>query len=202
MSIVLASKSPRRQALLQQIGLSFRVLPAKGEEKIDSSLPPHQLVQQLSKQKAQEVALQTDPNDLILAADTIVVLNHKLLGKPKGHKEAKQMLQLLSGRTHIVYTGICLLQENRCITDVVETSVSFRTLSDDEIDAYIESGEPMDKAGAYGIQGKGALFVSQIQGDFYAVMGLPLCRLSQWLTQFGIFPFNRTQMQADKEELI
>lgn len=200
LSIVLASQSPRRQALLRQIGLPFRVLAPKGEEKTDLPLPPGELVQQLSKQKAQEVAKQAAPGDLILAADTMVVLDALPLGKPKTEAEAKQMLQMLSGRTHLVYTGICLLRGDHCVTDTMEASVTFRSLSDLEIGAYVQTGEPMDKAGAYGIQGKGALFVSRIEGDFYTVMGLPLCRLAELLPKFGYFPFGST-LEGEKEGL-
>ncbi|MBQ1352287.1 MAG: septum formation inhibitor Maf, partial [Oscillospiraceae bacterium] len=186
--LILASKSPRRQALLRQIGLPFRVHPAAGEEQVDSSLPPPALVQQLARQKAEDVAREIGTEELILAADTIVVLEDSVLGKPGSPAEAAQMLRALSGRSHLVYTGFCLLQGSRCITDEVHAAVHFRPLTDREIQAYVQTGEPMDKAGAYGIQEMGALFVSHIEGDFYTVMGLPLCRLAQRLSAFGVFP--------------
>ena len=188
-SIILASQSPRRQALLRQIGLDHRVVPARGEERLDPSLPSHVLVQHLSREKAREVAAVCEPDALVIAADTVVALDGVLLGKPKNAADAGRMLRLLSGKSHRVYTGICLLRGDRCITDTVTASVSFRALSDAEIDAYIQTGEPMDKAGAYGIQGKGALLVSGISGDYYAVMGLPLCRLAELLPEFGVSPW-------------
>ncbi|MGI6498698.1 MAG: Maf family protein [Oscillospiraceae bacterium] len=189
MSIVLASQSPRRQALLTQIGLPFRVVLPRGAEKADRSLPPFQLVQQLSRQKAEEIFPLAAPGELVLAADTLVVLDGAVMGKPRTPCEAREMLRLLSGRTHVVYTGICLIKDGRRVSETAETSVTFRPLSDGEIDAYVATGEPMDKAGAYGIQGKGALLVSGINGDFYTVMGLPLCRLGALLSEFGYAPF-------------
>ena len=192
-SIILASQSPRRQALLRQIGLDHRVVPARGEERLDPSLPPHVLVQHLSREKAREVAVVCEPDALVIAADTVVALDGVLLGKPKNAADAGRMLRLLSGKTHRVDTGLCLLRGSRCVTDVVSAAVTFRPLSGKEIDAYLQTGEPMDKAGAYGIQGKGALLVSGISGDYYAVMGLPLCRLAELLPEFGVSPW---QMDA------
>jgi septum formation protein len=186
--LILASKSPRRQALLRQIGLSFQVHPALGEEQADPALPPAELVQQLARQKAEEVSSAVGPGELILSADTIVVLDGRVLGKPQSPAEATGMLRALSGRAHLVYTGFCLRQGTRCITEEVHAAVHFRPLTEAEIKAYVQTGEPMDKAGAYGIQELGALFVSHIEGDFYTVMGLPLCRLAQVLPSFGVFP--------------
>ena len=186
--MILASKSPRRQALLRQIGLSFQVHPALGEEQADPALPPAELVQQLARQKAEEVSSAVGPGELILSADTIVVLDGRVLGKPQSPAEAADMLRALSGRAHLVYTGFCLRQGTRCITEEVHAAVHFRPLTEAEIQAYVQTGEPMDKAGAYGIQELGALFVSHIEGDFYTVMGLPLCRLAQVLPSFGVFP--------------
>lgn len=186
--MILASKSPRRQALLRQIGLPFQVHPPLGEEQADPTLPPAELVRQLARQKAEEVASTVGREELILSADTIVVLDHQVLGKPNCPQEAAEMLRALSGRAHLVYTGFCLLQGEQCITEEVHAAVHFRPLTEGEIQAYVQTGEPMDKAGAYGIQEMGALFVSHIEGDFYAVMGLPLCRLAQVLPKFGVFP--------------
>lgn len=190
--IVLASQSPRRKALLEQIGMTdFLVLPARGEEDMSAHATPGALCEALARAKAQEVAAKRPQEDLILAADTIVVLDDtaqwpQVLGKPKDVAQAAEMLHLLSGRTHQVYTGLALLQGDRLLLDHEVTQVRFRALTDEEIQAYIATGEPMDKAGAYGIQGKGALLVEGIQGDYCNVVGLPLCRLGRCLRQFGV----------------
>ncbi len=184
MHILLASGSPRRRALLEQLDLTFTVCPADVDETIAPGTPPDQAVAQLSVRKAQAAAA-LHPTALILAADTVVALDDTILGKPHSPSEARSMLQALSGRTHRVYTGFTLLQGARCKSDVVCTEVDFRPLTGSEIDAYIATGEPMDKAGAYGIQGKGAVLVSGIRGDYFNVMGLPLCRLHLALQDFA-----------------
>lgn len=186
MSIVLASQSPRRKELLAQMGLEFEIIPAKGEEKADPSLPPAEYVQQLSLQKAAEVARRCAPDDVVIGADTIVVLDGQILGKPRDAAHAFEMLSGLSGRCHTVYTGLALLRGGEQRLDAAATQVRFRSLTEQEILAYIATGEPMDKAGAYGIQGMGALLVDSIQGDFYNVVGLPVCRLGRMLARFGI----------------
>lgn len=186
MSIILASQSPRRKQLLEQMGLEFTVRPAHGEERADPALPPAEYVKQLALQKAEEVARQCAPEDLVIGADTIVVLDGKTLGKPHNAAHAFKMLSRLSSRRHSVYTGLALIQGERQMLGAEVTQVRFCHLTEQEILDYIATGEPMDKAGAYGIQGKGALLVDSIQGDFYNVVGLPLCRLGRMLALFGV----------------
>lgn len=188
MSIILASQSPRRKALLEQMGITdFRVIPAQGEEKMDHSLPKEQLAQELARQKAAQVAAQVEPEDIVIGADTIVVLDGKVLGKPENQASAFRMLSSLSSRRHTVYTGVAVRQGERELTACEATSVRFCNLTEREILDYIATGEPMDKAGAYGIQGRGALLVDSIQGDFYNVVGLPICRLGRMLAGFGVY---------------
>ena len=165
---------------------SFTVCPAAGPEKMPEHASPEDAVKALASQKAEEVASRCDPDALIIAADTIVVCDGRILGKPRDEEDAFRMLRLLSGRTHEVYTGLCLKDKDSCVTEAERTAVRFRTLSDGEIRRYIETGEPMDKAGAYGIQGKAALFVEAIEGDYYNVVGLPLCRLGRMLAGKGV----------------
>lgn len=186
MDIVLASGSPRRKELLTQIGLSFRVHSVDIEEHIDRPLPPWSLVETISREKAAACAALEGPEPLIIAADTVVAKGQRVLGKPRDEAEAREMLHLLSGTVHEVHTGFTVRQGDRVETDRFMTSVAFRTLTDKEIDAYIATGEPMDKAGAYGIQGKGALFVAAIKGDYFNVMGLPIYRLGLVLNRFGV----------------
>ncbi|HJB79364.1 Maf family protein [Flavonifractor plautii] len=187
MDIILASKSPRRRALLEQMGVKdFRILTPDIDEHMDRELPPAELVRQISLEKAQAVAAQADPNAVIIAADTVVALDGVVLGKPADEEEAFRMLSLLSGNRHQVYTGLTVLRGEQVFSQWEETSVTFRPLTAEEIEAYIATGEPMDKAGAYGIQGYGALFIEGISGDYYNVMGLPVCRLGQILGQLGM----------------
>lgn len=188
MSIILASASPRRRELLHQMGLQgFQVIPAIGEEEVDPSLAPKELVQQLALHKAAEVAEKAQKDDIIIGADTIVVLDGKILGKPGNSATAFHMLSSLSSRRHMVYTGVAVLQGDRQMVSVEATQVRFCHLTEREILDYIATGEPMDKAGAYGIQGRGALLVDSIQGDFYNVVGLPICRLGRMLAGFGVY---------------
>ena len=195
MSIILASQSPRRRQLLEQIGLDhFIVRPARGEEVMGPALSPAQLVEELSRQKAREVAGASDPGDLVIAADTVVAIDGRVLGKPHDREEACAMLSALSGREHTVYTGVTVCRDDRMLTQHEATQVRFRSLSPREIQAYVDSGEPMDKAGAYGVQELGALLVEGIRGDYFNVVGLPLCRLGQMLSQFGV------ELLAGKEE--
>ena len=195
MSIILASQSPRRRQLLGQIGLDhFIVRPARGEEVMDPALSPAQLVEELSRQKAREVAGASDPGDLVIAADTVVAIDGRVLGKPHDREEACAMLSALSGREHTVYTGVTVCRDDRMLIQHEATQVRFRPLSPREIRAYVDSGEPMDKAGAYGVQELGALLVEGIRGDYFNVVGLPLCRLGQMLSQFGV------ELLAGKEE--
>ncbi len=187
MKLILASASPRRKGLLEMLGLrDFAIVPARGEEKTEAGLSPAETVCALSLQKAREVAESSDSETLILAADTVVSVDGTILGKPANEEEAFSMLSLLSGREHEVFTGLCLLRGGRWETAYERTTVRFRPLSEREIEAYIATGEPMDKAGAYGAQGVGALFVEGISGDFFNVVGLPLCRLSKMLEKMGV----------------
>lgn len=191
-SIILASQSPRRRQLLTQAGLSdFRILVPEADESCDPSLPPAETVRSISRKKAEAAAaLVKDPAALIIAADTMVFLDALRLGKPRSEEEAFSMLTSLSGRTHQVLTGLTLCRDTRIETREETTSVTFRPLTDAEKWSYIRTGEPMDKAGAYGAQGKAALFITGIQGDYFNVMGLPLQLLGQMLLMFGIDLFS------------
>ena len=189
MRIVLASASPRRRELLEMLKIkNLEIIPAKGEETVDETLPPDELVRALSRQKAQEVYERTEGRDecVFIGSDTIVYLDGAVLGKPADEAGAKQMLRSLSGRSHTVYTGVTVISGGRAISEAEETKVFFRELSDAEIDAYIATGEPMDKAGAYGAQGIASLFVERLEGDFFNVMGLPVCRLGRMLEKQGV----------------
>lgn len=189
MRIVLASASPRRRELLEMLRIeNLEIIPAKGEEKVDEALSPEELVCALSRQKAQEVhdADAQRENSVFIGSDTIVYLDGAVLGKPADEDEARRMLRSLSGRSHKVYTGVTVIGNGRTISEAEETTVFFRDLTDEEIDAYIATGEPMDKAGAYGAQGIASLFVERLEGDFFNVMGLPVCRLGKMLTKQGV----------------
>ena len=187
MAIILASQSPRRRELLNQMGIrNFVIRPAQGEENMELDLPPQELARKLALGKACEIAVEAQRDDVVIAADTIVTLEGKVLGKPKSEEEAFAMLRTLSGKSHVVYTGVAVIQNNRVVSDAEGTEVKFRDLSDEEIRAYIATGEPMDKAGSYGIEGIGALLVEGIRGDYFNVMGLPVCKLGQILGSFGI----------------
>ncbi|MCI7158274.1 MAG: Maf family protein [Flintibacter sp.] len=189
MAIILASQSPRRRQLLEQMGFTdFLIRPAQGEELADPNLDPGGLVEALSRQKALEISASADPEDLIIAADTVVAVDGQVLGKPHSIQQAHEMLSALSGREHIVYTGVTVCRGGQILTQHEATTVRFRPLTAQEIDAYIATGEPMDKAGSYGIQGRGALLVEGISGDYFNVVGLPVCRLGRMLTQFGVDP--------------
>lgn len=187
MKIILASASPRRIELLKQFKIEFETIPSHIDETVRLDESPSQIVMGLAYEKALEVAKQY-PDTLIIASDTIVY-HEKVLGKPNSYEEAKMMLTHLSGCAHSVYTGIALvhLESARKIVDYERTEVTFRNLSQNEILSYLETGEHFDKAGAYGIQGYGALLVNHIVGDYYNVMGLPLSKLNTMLTKyFGI----------------
>jgi len=187
MGIILASGSPRRLELLKMIGLtSFKVIADLSEEIITPGLLPEEQVKKLSLQKAQNVSAMCDKDDIIIAADTLVYLNDEPLGKPSSQAEATKMLQKLSGKKHSVYTGVTLQRGDTQTTNAEKTDVYFRRISDDEIAAYVKTGEPMDKAGSYAAQGGAAVFIERIEGDFFNVMGLPLCRLSKMLRDYGI----------------
>lgn len=187
MSIILASQSPRRRELLGQMGISdFIIRPAQGAEVVDPALSPAELVEELSRQKALEVSATAQAGDLIIAADTVVAVDGRVLGKPHSRDEAVEMLTALSGRSHTVYTGVTVRRDGEALTEHEATAVRFRPLTPAEIAAYAATGEPMDKAGSYGIQGYGALLVEGIEGDYFNVVGLPVCRLGQMLIRFGV----------------
>lgn len=186
MKIVLASQSPRRRQLLGQMGLEFTTKSPEVDESRFDGLPPRQLVATLSREKARHIAAGEDPDTLVIGSDTVVVLDETILGKPADKADAARMLTALSGRTHHVCTGVTLCRGDKEVTEVEETEVTFRPLTAEEIAAYIATGEPMDKAGAYGIQGLGALLVEGIQGDYNCVMGLPVYRLGRLLLDFGV----------------
>ena len=200
--IILASASPRRKELLEQIGLSFEICPAKGEEIITKTLP-EEVVQELSQQKAREVAamlrqyaadhedLMTPQDILVIGADTVVAAEGKILGKPKDEEDAFRMLSMLSGKTHAVYTGVTFifLDKNGRAgehTFFEKTEVTMYPISEAEIRRYIATGDPMDKAGSYGIQGKCAIYIEKINGDYNNVVGLPIARIYQELQKLGI----------------
>lgn len=179
MQLILASASPRRKALLSLFGIPFTVRAADIDETMDPEKPPFDEVARVSRLKA--LAISRGEEDVVIAADTIVVCQGKVLGKPHSEKEAAAMLRLLSGRDHQVMTGCTILFGDRAETFTEVTSLHFRPLSEKEILKYVQSGEPMDKAGSYGIQGGAALFCEKLEGDYYNVMGLPVCRLYETL---------------------
>ena len=179
MQLILASASPRRKALLSLFHLPFTVRAADIDETMDPEKPPFDEVARVSRLKA--LAVSRGEEDIVIAADTIVVCQGKVLGKPHSEEEAASMLRLLSGRDHQVMTGCTILYGDRGETFTEVTNLHFRPLSEKEILKYVQSGEPMDKAGAYGIQGGAALFCEKLEGDYYNVMGLPVCRLYETL---------------------
>lgn len=179
MGLILASQSPRRRELMGLFHIPFAVQVSDADETIDPAVSPAEAVAQVSLRKA--LAVERTAEDVVIAADTIVVCAGQILGKPKDEEDAFRMLRLLSGRDHQVMTGMTVLRGDvqRVCTEI--TDIHFRELSDREIRAYIRTGEPMDKAGSYGIQGGAALFAQRLEGDYYNVMGLPVCRLGQIL---------------------
>ncbi len=187
MRIILASGSPRRKELLEMLKVqNLEIIPAKGEEKPHPELTPPELVKELSRCKAAEIAPANEPDTVTIGADTIVVLDGEVLGKPSDEADAERMLRALSGRSHTVYTGVTVIRGDTVLSHAERTEVRFRTLSDSEIKSYIRTGEPMDKAGSYGAQGYASLFVTSLDGDFFNVMGLPLCALGIMLNELGV----------------
>lgn len=184
MALILASASPRRRDFLKQMGISFRVCPARGEEKIEPGWRPEEIASRLAKQKAWEVASR-HPKDTVIGADTIVVLGDEVLGKPKDKEQAAHMLHMLSGRTHQVMTGVWVIVDGKGYGFVQKTEVTFYHLTALDIRRYVKTGEPMDKAGAYGIQGLGMTLVKSINGDYSNVVGLPVARLLRLLRELG-----------------
>lgn len=181
MNVILASQSPRRRELMEKFHIPFTVAVADVDETMDPAKAPYDEVARLSRMKAEAVPHEYD--DVVIAADTIVVCQNKVLGKPADEEDAFRMLSGLSGRDHQVMTGITVLHQGKATVCTEVTDLHFRALSEKEIRAYIRTGEPMDKAGAYGIQGGGALFADKICGDYYNVVGLPVCRLGQILRE-------------------
>ena len=184
MNLILASQSPRRRELLGLTGLDFIVRVADIDETMDPGRAPFEEVARVSRMKA--LAVSREPGDVVIAADTIVVCEGKVLGTPRDESDAFRILSLLSGRDHQVMTGMTVLKDEEIVTHTEVTKIHFRDLHPEEIRAYIASGEPMDKAGAYGIQGGAALFADEMVGDYYNVMGLPVCRLSMVLRSLGL----------------
>ena len=186
MAIILASKSPRRQELLARMGLEFTVKASRIDEKMDPFAHPSDEVARISLAKAQAVVDSCAPEDIIISADTIVVCDGLMMGKPRSESEAFSMLRRLSGRDHQVMTGLTVMYGDEVVNTTVTTTLRMRHLSDAEIRAYIATGEPMDKAGAYAVQGRACIFVVGIDGDYYNVMGLPVCTLAGILRKFGV----------------
>ncbi|MBO5930277.1 MAG: septum formation inhibitor Maf [Clostridia bacterium] len=192
MEIILASGSPRRKELLHTLGLDFTVRESHADETVDQALPPYFICEQLSLLKASSVAaeLKSEGTDaIVIGADTIVVTDGAIVTKPTDTQDAKNILSSLSGNWHSVFTGVTVMNTKNAKSETfyVETKVHFIKLNDADIDAYIKTGEPMDKAGAYGIQGKGAQLIDRIEGDYFNVVGLPICKLAQVLKEeFGI----------------
>lgn len=186
MAIILASQSPRRQELLKLLGVEFTVQTADIDETMNPNLPPEQEVLRVSAEKARAVAASCTEEDLVIAADTIVVVDGEILGKPKDATDAMRMLGLLSGRQHEVMTGMTVQKGNRVCSRVERTGITFRALTHREMENYVKTGEPMDKAGAYGIQGRASVFVEHLDGDYFCVMGLPVCALTQMLRDFDV----------------
>lgn len=183
-SIILASASPRRKELLAQIGLSFRICPSRKEEIMPPG-PPAAVVEELSRQKAKDVASFMEPGTIVIGADTVVAADGEILGKPGTMERAVRMLQKLQGRSHQVYTGVTIVERKKdgdeCVTFSEATTVTFYPMSEEEIRRYAETKEPLDKAGAYGIQGIFAAYVESICGSYHNVVGLPVGRLYQEL---------------------
>lgn len=173
--IILASASPRRRELLAQAGFEFEVITSDVDEVVDPALTPDMLVMSLAKQKAQAVAVNRE-SFVVIGSDTVVVLDGKVLGKPKDEADAERMLESLSGRTHEVYTGVCIAYGGETHSFFECTRVKFCELDRAQIEAYVATKEPMDKAGAYGIQGKGCVLVEGIEGDYFNVVGFPVSR--------------------------
>jgi len=187
MSIILASGSPRRYELLKMVGIEdFKVIADTSEEIITPGLPPEEQVITLSMQKARNVADKCNQSDTIIAADTLVYLDEEPLEKPDSPSDAEEMLRKLSNRKHTVYTGVTIIKDGMYISKAEKTDVYFREITEDEIKSYVATGEPMDKAGSYAAQGGAAVFIKRIEGDFFNVMGLPLCRLSTMLKELGV----------------
>ncbi|MBQ4641121.1 MAG: septum formation protein Maf [Oscillospiraceae bacterium] len=183
MQLILASQSPRRKTLMELFRIPFEIRVSSVDEAMDPAASPSEEVARVSRLKAEAIPHGND--DVVVAADTIVVCDGQVLGKPKDEEDAFRMLRMLSGNSHQVMTGMTVLRGSTAVVGTEVTDIRFRPLSDEEILSYIRTGEPMDKAGAYGIQGGAALFAEGIVGDYYNVMGLPVCRLGQILREIA-----------------
>ena len=183
MSIILASQSPRRRELLSVITDDFTVIPSNVEEIVPDEVTPYDSPEYLAKIKELDIA-KDYPNDIIIGADTTVFLDEIALGKPKDRKHAYGMLKTLSGNTHYVITGCAIVKGDECVSFSVKSEVEFYPLSEEEINAYLDTDEPYDKAGSYGIQAKGALLVKEIRGDYFNIVGLPIGELNRRLKDF------------------
>lgn len=185
--IILASESPRRKEILEMVGLKFKIVKSSFEEYVDIKLKPHELVKKLSLEKA-KVVFENHKGSIIISADTIVVCAGKILGKPKDENDAKKMLGFLSNKVHSVITGFSIIDGDlkKVIIKSIETKVFMRKISSTEIDSYIKTKEPLDKAGGYAIQGLGSIFVKKIEGDFFNVVGLPIYALIRELKKLGV----------------
>lgn len=181
--LILASKSPRRKELLSLITTDFEIKSADADESLPENITPEKAVLYLSKIKAEPLK---NNEDTVIGADTVVAVDGKILGKPKDREDAFNMLKLLSGKSHSVFTGVTVISPKGEKSFFAETKVKFFDLSDEEINSYIETGEPFDKAGAYGIQGKGSLLVEEIQGDYFNVVGLPVSLLNKALKELKL----------------
>ncbi|TMW71589.1 Maf family protein [Alteribacter natronophilus] len=183
--LILASQSPRRKELLEQAHIPFQTISSNVEEWTDPALSPGELVVSLAEQKA-EAVFRDHPEHVVLGSDTVVAIDGDVLGKPVDADDARSMLKRLSGTSHSVYTGVAVLADGKRKTFYEKADVYFYPLSDEEIDTYINSGEPFDKAGSYGIQGLGAVLVERISGDYFAIVGLPLAGTVRVLKEFGV----------------
>lgn len=180
--IILASASPRRKEILELADLKFDIMPSNAQE-ITTKTAPNEVVMELASIKAKDIYKKSEKQSMIVGADTVVAYQGQILGKPADKADAKRMLTMLSGQTHEVYTGVCIIEDGKTKTFYEETKVTFYEISDEQIDHYIKTGEPMDKAGSYGIQGKAAVFIKGIEGDYYNVVGFPIARFLQEITK-------------------
>ncbi|MGD2269610.1 MAG: Maf family protein [Desulfobacterales bacterium] len=198
--LILASKSPRRRYLLRQAGLSFTVVPSRFDERAVELSSPENYVKLLAEAKANQVA-DDYPESWVVGADTIVMINGTLLGKPGSRSEARHMLKRLSGETHQVFTGYCICCKSmkRSFSEVIKTDVTFKNLSNAEIEWYIRTEEPFDKAGAYAIQGLGTFLVKSINGSYTNVVGLPVCEVIEFLIKEGVIGYTRNNFYASED---
>lgn len=181
--LILASQSPRRKELLSQLVSDFMVLPADIDESVAEGISPEAYVQEMARQKAQHI-LNQYPEAVVIGCDTVVALDNQILGKPVDEEDAVQMLLSYSGRTHDVLTGLTILSKDRTITRLAQAAVSFYPMREEQVRAYVATGEPMDKSGSYGIQGGAAKFIKEVKGDFYAIVGFPIGLVNQLLPEF------------------